>query len=216
MAWAPDGLRLAVGRRTAGSWKVVILHDAEESVIVGSSLGPIESLAWDADARHLAWAELGGCVVLRNLATMSERRDCPRRQREALVAVAFSPDGQWLAYQRVVSGRINPDRVGGVVAMGVGQRVAASRTEFRNARTTGETAWLPDSTGVLRWKSRGDLSRLCSGRVDGGQDWCKDLPLKPYPWMHFSAHTHPQQLLVSGYPGCSGPMGSGIAIVPIL
>jgi serine/threonine-protein kinase len=104
--WSPDGSEIVFTTSRNGPWDVyrVASDGASQPVPVAKDLPDQVGVAWSPDGRFIVWQE--GYHSMRALDLESGE---PARTLEfphaAPSVVSFSPDGAWIAYDTVISGR---------------------------------------------------------------------------------------------------------------
>ena len=104
--WSPDGSEIAFTTSRNGPWDVyrVASDGASEPLPVARDLPDQVGVAWSPNGRFVVWQE-----GYRGIRALDLESGEPARTLEfphaAPEAVSFSPDGEWIAYATVTSGR---------------------------------------------------------------------------------------------------------------
>src|SRR5262249_33241385 len=95
LAWAPDGLHIAVGSsKVVQVWNMASGKQAATPPRSGNG----EALAWSSDSRRLASGDSAGAVVVWNVEADRNNNQTIKRGGLPIKGVAWSPHGQRLAW----------------------------------------------------------------------------------------------------------------------
>jgi Tol biopolymer transport system component len=169
-AWSPDGNRVAFIYdydvyvvNADGSDRHVVFGGPHHGISNGDTLGPL-SPTWSADGDRLAFTcEAEAWVVnadgsrARQVAETSRDRD----------AIAWSPDGAWLAFASRRS-RTEGSAISIMAPDGSCRRTLTNPEADRIDATDGEPAWSPDSTRIAFRRSSMRGSEIMVVAAAGG------------------------------------------------
>ncbi|HEV8446517.1 MAG TPA: S41 family peptidase [Gemmatimonadaceae bacterium] len=148
LAWAPDSRRLAYVSSRDGSAHLFV-YDFGTRTETKLTDGPLDDVspAWSPDGRSIAFDRGGKELRVIDVATKQDRvvaagqLDRPPFLSER--QIAWSPDGQWIAYLNVGAGQFQNPNIASVNGGG-GKPISFLSNAFGNS-----IAWSPDGTYLL-------------------------------------------------------------------
>ncbi len=178
LAWAPDSRRLAYVSSRDGPAHVFV-YDFAARTETKLTNGPLDDVSptWSPDGKSIAFDRGGKELRVIDVATKQDRTIATGQlDRPPFLAdrpIAWSPDGQWIAYLSVGEGQFQNPNVASVNGGG-GKPVAFLSNTFGNT-----IAWSPDGTYLLFDSSQRTEQVGIGARRPGAEDAA--VPRRPVP-----------------------------------